>query len=168
MGDATVGWIAAIIIGGIAGWLAEQFMKSDMGLLMNIVLGIVGAACQRYFEFLWDRPRGMARLPHCWLHRRVLADLGRPLDTGISSDSLRAAIRQARTQVKPPLSIFGLPVRVRLPARVFAIADQLKSLALRSLSIVQVQTLRACLDEIRTSHHPRSSCPWRDAVRPTR
>jgi uncharacterized membrane protein YeaQ/YmgE (transglycosylase-associated protein family) len=44
MGDATVGWIAAIIIGGIAGWLAEQFMKSDMGLLMNIVLGIVGAA----------------------------------------------------------------------------------------------------------------------------
>ena len=44
MADAEVGWIAAIIIGGIAGWLAEQFMKSDMGLLMNIVLGIVGAA----------------------------------------------------------------------------------------------------------------------------
>src|SRR6516165_10282757 len=42
--DAGVGWIAAIIIGGVAGWLAEQFMKSDMGLLMNIVLGIVGAA----------------------------------------------------------------------------------------------------------------------------
>jgi uncharacterized membrane protein YeaQ/YmgE (transglycosylase-associated protein family) len=39
-----VGWIAAIIIGGIAGWLAETFMKSQMGLLMNIVLGIVGAA----------------------------------------------------------------------------------------------------------------------------
>ncbi len=38
-----VGWIAAIIIGGIAGWLAEQFMKSSMGVLMNIVLGIVGA-----------------------------------------------------------------------------------------------------------------------------
>jgi len=42
-GDA-VGWIAAIIIGGIAGWLAEQFMKSDMGMFMNILLGIVGAA----------------------------------------------------------------------------------------------------------------------------
>jgi uncharacterized membrane protein YeaQ/YmgE (transglycosylase-associated protein family) len=39
-----IGWIAAIVVGGIAGWLAEQFMKSDMGLLMNIVLGIVGAA----------------------------------------------------------------------------------------------------------------------------
>jgi len=38
-----VGWIGAIIIGGIAGWLAEMFMKSNMGVLMNIVLGIVGA-----------------------------------------------------------------------------------------------------------------------------
>ncbi len=38
-----VGWIAAIIIGGLAGWLAEQFMKSNMGVLMNIILGIVGA-----------------------------------------------------------------------------------------------------------------------------
>src|SRR5918999_2957639 len=43
MEDAGVGWIAAIIIGGVAGWLAEQFMKSNLGLLMNIVLGIVGA-----------------------------------------------------------------------------------------------------------------------------
>jgi len=30
MGDPEIGWIAAIIIGGIAGWLAEQFMKSDL------------------------------------------------------------------------------------------------------------------------------------------
>ena len=36
-----IGWIAAIVVGGIAGWLAEQFMKSQMGLLMNIALGIV-------------------------------------------------------------------------------------------------------------------------------
>jgi uncharacterized membrane protein YeaQ/YmgE (transglycosylase-associated protein family) len=44
MEDHQIGWIAAIIIGGIAGWLAEQFMKSEMGLVMNIVLGVVGAA----------------------------------------------------------------------------------------------------------------------------
>jgi uncharacterized membrane protein YeaQ/YmgE (transglycosylase-associated protein family) len=44
MDETQVGWIAAIVIGGIAGWLAEKFMKSEMGLLMNIVLGIVGAA----------------------------------------------------------------------------------------------------------------------------
>lgn len=40
---AGIGWIAAIIVGGLAGWLAEQFMKSNMGVLMNIILGIVGA-----------------------------------------------------------------------------------------------------------------------------
>ncbi len=45
-----MGWIAAILIGGLAGWLAEQFMKSNMGLAMNIVLGIVGAAL---FNFLF-------------------------------------------------------------------------------------------------------------------
>jgi uncharacterized membrane protein YeaQ/YmgE (transglycosylase-associated protein family) len=44
MEEQHIGWIAAIVIGAIAGWLAEQFMKSQMGLLMNIVLGIVGAA----------------------------------------------------------------------------------------------------------------------------
>jgi uncharacterized membrane protein YeaQ/YmgE (transglycosylase-associated protein family) len=44
MEDAGIGWIAAIIIGGVAGWLAEMFMKSNMGVLMNIVLGIIGAA----------------------------------------------------------------------------------------------------------------------------
>jgi uncharacterized membrane protein YeaQ/YmgE (transglycosylase-associated protein family) len=38
-----VGWLGAIIIGGLAGWLAEKFMKSDMGIFMNIILGIVGA-----------------------------------------------------------------------------------------------------------------------------
>jgi uncharacterized membrane protein YeaQ/YmgE (transglycosylase-associated protein family) len=39
-----MGWIGAIIVGGIAGWLAEMFMKSNMGILMNILLGVVGAA----------------------------------------------------------------------------------------------------------------------------
>jgi uncharacterized membrane protein YeaQ/YmgE (transglycosylase-associated protein family) len=42
--EQQIGWIAAVVIGAIDGWLAEQFMKSQMGLLMNIVLGIVGAA----------------------------------------------------------------------------------------------------------------------------
>lgn len=43
MEESGVGWIAAIVIGGLAGWLAEKFMKSDMGVFMNIILGIVGA-----------------------------------------------------------------------------------------------------------------------------
>ena len=45
MGSEGVGWIAAIIIGGIAGWLAEMFMNREHGILMNIILGIVGALC---------------------------------------------------------------------------------------------------------------------------
>ncbi|MBM7070086.1 GlsB/YeaQ/YmgE family stress response membrane protein [Actibacterium sp. 188UL27-1] len=40
---AGVGWIGALIIGALAGWIAENIMKSDQSLLMNILLGIVGA-----------------------------------------------------------------------------------------------------------------------------
>ena len=36
-------WIIAIIVGGIAGWLAGKLMKGGgFGLLKNILLGIVG------------------------------------------------------------------------------------------------------------------------------
>ncbi|MBB04842.1 GlsB/YeaQ/YmgE family stress response membrane protein [Pseudooceanicola sp.] len=38
-----LGWIAAIIVGALAGWIAEKIMKSDHGLLTNIILGILGA-----------------------------------------------------------------------------------------------------------------------------
>ncbi|QIK41308.1 GlsB/YeaQ/YmgE family stress response membrane protein [Pontivivens nitratireducens] len=38
-----MGWIVAIIVGAIAGWIAEKIMKADHGLLTNIVLGIIGA-----------------------------------------------------------------------------------------------------------------------------
>ena len=38
-----LGWFAAIIVGALAGWIAEKIMRSDMGLLANIGLGIVGA-----------------------------------------------------------------------------------------------------------------------------
>lgn len=43
MDDAGIGWIAAIIIGGIAGWLAEMVTRSNMGLITNIILGVIGA-----------------------------------------------------------------------------------------------------------------------------
>jgi uncharacterized membrane protein YeaQ/YmgE (transglycosylase-associated protein family) len=44
MPEQEIGWIAAIIIGGLAGWLAEMLMKSGTSIFMNIILGIVGAA----------------------------------------------------------------------------------------------------------------------------
>ena len=39
------GFFGAIIIGGLAGWVASMIMKTDgsMGLLLNIVVGVVGA-----------------------------------------------------------------------------------------------------------------------------
>ena len=40
----SVGWISYIIIGAIAGWLAGKIVKGgDSGLVMNIVIGIIGA-----------------------------------------------------------------------------------------------------------------------------
>jgi uncharacterized membrane protein YeaQ/YmgE (transglycosylase-associated protein family) len=38
-------WIIVIVVGGILGWLASIVMRTDaqQGLLLNIVVGIVGA-----------------------------------------------------------------------------------------------------------------------------
>jgi len=38
-----MGWLGAIIIGGIAGWIAEKIMDADHGILTNIALGVAGA-----------------------------------------------------------------------------------------------------------------------------
>ncbi|MEI4473150.1 GlsB/YeaQ/YmgE family stress response membrane protein [Frigidibacter sp. MR17.24] len=38
-----VGWIMTIIVGALAGWIAEKIMKADHGIFMNIILGILGA-----------------------------------------------------------------------------------------------------------------------------
>ena len=39
-----MGWIATIIFGGIAGWLASMIMNRDasMGIFWNILVGIAG------------------------------------------------------------------------------------------------------------------------------
>jgi uncharacterized membrane protein YeaQ/YmgE (transglycosylase-associated protein family) len=38
-----VGIIGAIIIGILAGWIAEKVMKREHGLLTNLIVGVVGA-----------------------------------------------------------------------------------------------------------------------------
>ena len=43
MEEQQIGWLAALIVGCFAGWLAEKFMKSSHGLLTNIILGVIGA-----------------------------------------------------------------------------------------------------------------------------
>ncbi|WP_410871081.1 GlsB/YeaQ/YmgE family stress response membrane protein [Nocardia sp. A7] len=39
-----LGIISWIIIGGLAGWIASKFMKTDaqQGILLNIVVGVIG------------------------------------------------------------------------------------------------------------------------------
>lgn len=40
-----MGWIIALIVGGVAGWLASKVMNRDasMGIFWNIVVGILGS-----------------------------------------------------------------------------------------------------------------------------
>ena len=40
-----MGWIIALIVGGVAGWLASIVMNRDasMGIFWNIVVGIIGS-----------------------------------------------------------------------------------------------------------------------------
>ena len=52
MEEHQIGWLGAIIIGAFAGWLAEKIMKSDHGLLTNIILGVVGAGIANTI-FIW-------------------------------------------------------------------------------------------------------------------
>ncbi len=39
----SVGWIGYIVIGALAGWIAGLIMKTKEGLLLDIVVGVVGA-----------------------------------------------------------------------------------------------------------------------------
>ena len=40
-----MGWLVALIVGGVAGWLARMVMNRDasMGIIWNIVVGCVGS-----------------------------------------------------------------------------------------------------------------------------
>ncbi len=38
-----MGWLIAIILGGLAGWIASNLMGSAGGILRNIIIGILGA-----------------------------------------------------------------------------------------------------------------------------
>jgi uncharacterized membrane protein YeaQ/YmgE (transglycosylase-associated protein family) len=42
-GQPTVGFFTMLVIGALAGWIAERITKSDHGILTNIVVGIAGA-----------------------------------------------------------------------------------------------------------------------------
>ena len=49
-----MGWIIALIVGGVAGWLASMVMNRDasMGIFWNIVVGVVGSFIGRFIGSL--------------------------------------------------------------------------------------------------------------------
>jgi len=52
-GQQQIAWILVVVLGGIGGWSAEQFKKSQIGVLINILLGMVGASvASDLFDFL--------------------------------------------------------------------------------------------------------------------
>ena len=38
-----VGWLGTLLIGGLAGWIASKITNSNMGLIRDIVTGIIGS-----------------------------------------------------------------------------------------------------------------------------
>jgi uncharacterized membrane protein YeaQ/YmgE (transglycosylase-associated protein family) len=93
MEEHQIGWIAAIIIGGIAGWLAEQFMKSQMGVLMNIVLGIIGAAVAGWlFSFLGISLGG-------WIGYLIAGFIGACILIAIARASSSAAVFSSEPEI---------------------------------------------------------------------
>jgi uncharacterized membrane protein YeaQ/YmgE (transglycosylase-associated protein family) len=55
----SVGWIGYIVIGAIAGWIAGMIVKSKEGLLLDIVVGVVGALIGGFLlSFIVDTATG--------------------------------------------------------------------------------------------------------------
>ena len=96
--DATVGWIAAIVIGGIAGWLAEQFMKSNSGHAHeHCSRHRWGDRCQRYFECCRHQPRRLARLFDRGVYRSLHPHRNRE---NVQARNLRSACPRAPSKSK--------------------------------------------------------------------
>lgn len=54
------GFIVWIIVGGLAGWVASKFMGTDaqQGILLNVVVGVVGAFLGGFLLSLLTDPSG--------------------------------------------------------------------------------------------------------------
>ena len=67
-----MGIIAALIIGGIAGWLAGKIVRgAGFGLIGNIVIGIIGA-----FLASWLLPQLGVSLGAGWIRDIINATIG--------------------------------------------------------------------------------------------
>src|SRR5918998_740813 len=65
------GWVGAILIGIIAGWIAERVMNRNHGLLTNLIVGLVGALIGGFIADALN-----IALEPSWLNALVFATLG--------------------------------------------------------------------------------------------
>lgn len=51
-----MGWIAWIVLGGLAGWVASIITKNNarMGIIWNIIVGIIGAVAGSWILGMFD------------------------------------------------------------------------------------------------------------------
>jgi uncharacterized membrane protein YeaQ/YmgE (transglycosylase-associated protein family) len=49
-----MGWLAWLIVGGIAGWLASRVMRSQMGVMNDMLAGMLGALIGGFLFNLTD------------------------------------------------------------------------------------------------------------------
>ena len=119
-----IGWLMTIILGGLAGWIAEKIMKFDTGLLMNIVLGIVGAVVGNFLLGLigiglGGTCRPIDRRSSGCLHRH----LSLPADEVEASlmvtllDTVKAKARHPEKANRPDTPLLRKPdwIRVKAP-----------------------------------------------------
>ena len=67
-----MGLITMIILGGLAGWIASLITKSSTGILMDIILGIVGAIAGGFLMSLF----GQAGITGFNLYSLIVAVVG--------------------------------------------------------------------------------------------
>jgi uncharacterized membrane protein YeaQ/YmgE (transglycosylase-associated protein family) len=66
-----IGWFSFLIIGLIAGWIAEKVMHRDQGLLTNLIVGVIGAYLGAFiFSFFGLNTAGS------WIGSLVVATIG--------------------------------------------------------------------------------------------
>jgi len=84
-----IGWIATIVIGGIAGWLASMVMNRDasMGILWNIVVGVIGGVIGGFVG------TKLGMIGTGWLNYLIWATVGAVILLGVVNLVKRGSVR---------------------------------------------------------------------------
>lgn len=54
--DFGIGWFTFLVVGLLAGWIAEKIMGRNQGLLTNLIVGVVGAYLGAFLVSLFTGP----------------------------------------------------------------------------------------------------------------